>query len=133
MKIHILAKVDPGFARIGSMMDPPAFTEEEADEWTEHYAVAEDEGYTFAFNHYHKNGSAKMQQEKKHTVKGSLQALDLSKAGSAIELEISYDGELLGTMQIGHGSLGWKPRKKKSFKRIDWSTLSAYLNDQWAR
>ena len=64
-KIHVLAKVDPGFARIGSMMDPPAFTEEEADEWTEHYEVAESEGYTFAFSHYHKNGSTRIQQEKK--------------------------------------------------------------------
>lgn len=74
-----------------------------------------------------------MQQDKKHTVKGSITTLDLSRAGSAIDLEISCEGELLGTMQIGHGSLGWRPSRKKSFKRIDWSTLSEYLNAEWER
>lgn len=130
-KIHILAKVDPGFARIGSMLDPPIFSDEEADAWTEQYWIADAEGCAYAYSHFDKKRKTAMQPEKKHTVKGSLKTLDLSRAGSAIELEISCDGELLGTMQIGHGSMGWKPRKKRSFKRIDWSTLSEYLNAQW--
>jgi hypothetical protein len=72
-----------------------------------------------------------MAQDKKHSVKVSLQVLDLSKAGSAIELEIYCEGEKLGTMEIGHGSFGWKPASKKSFKRTDWSRFAETMASYW--
>lgn len=48
-KVYMASKVTPGFARMGSMVDPPAFTEEEADEWTEQYHVAAAEGFSCLF------------------------------------------------------------------------------------
>lgn len=53
-KVHCLVSVSPGFARIGAMVDPPVFSEEEADEWTEQYEIADAEGCAFIFKHYPK-------------------------------------------------------------------------------
>ena len=72
-----------------------------------------------------------MAQEKKHEVKVRVQVLELSKAGSGIELEISSEGERLGTIEIGHGSFGWrKGRGKRGFKRIDWTTFAKLMNER---
>jgi hypothetical protein len=48
---RLVTEVTPGFARIGSMMDPPAFSEDEADEWTEQYFVADVQGFACSFTH----------------------------------------------------------------------------------
>ena len=71
-----------------------------------------------------------MPQEKKHEVKVMVQVLELSKAGSGITLEISSEGERLGTVEIGHGSFGWrKGRGKSGFKRVDWTTFARKMNE----
>ncbi len=51
-KINVAAKVTPGFARIGAMMDPPVYTEEEADEWTEQYRIAETHDFSCVITHF---------------------------------------------------------------------------------
>jgi hypothetical protein len=51
-KLTINTKVPPGFARIGSMMDPPVFSDEEADEWNEQYRLAEVKGFAYSISHY---------------------------------------------------------------------------------
>ena len=51
-KINVAAKVPPGFARIGAMVDPPVYTEEEADEWTERYRIAETHGFSCVITHF---------------------------------------------------------------------------------
>jgi hypothetical protein len=72
-----------------------------------------------------------VQQERKHSVRvKSVQVLELSKAGSGIELEIFREGEKLGTMEIGQGSIGWKGANRKSFKRIDWSSYAQLMDRQ---
>jgi hypothetical protein len=50
-KVILMTKVDAGFARIGSLMDPPVFTDDEADEWTERYYVADADGICCLFEH----------------------------------------------------------------------------------
>jgi hypothetical protein len=66
-----------------------------------------------------------MAQDKKHEVKVKVQVLELSKAGSGVTLEISSEGERLGTIEIGHGSFGWrKGRGKSGFSRVDWTTFA---------
>ncbi|HYP28449.1 MAG TPA: hypothetical protein VE262_17175 [Blastocatellia bacterium] len=72
-----------------------------------------------------------MALDKKHSVKVKLQVLELSKAGSGIELDIYSEGEKLGTIEIGHGSFGWRPVNKKRFKRTDWSTFARFMQDVW--
>jgi hypothetical protein len=70
-----------------------------------------------------------MAQEKKHEVRVTVQVLDLSKAGSGITLDITSEGEKLGTIEIGHGSFGWrKGRGKSGFKRVDWTTFAEWMN-----
>ena len=72
-----------------------------------------------------------MATEKKHEVKVQVQVLELSKAGSGIMLEISSEGEKLGTIEIGHGSFGWrKGRGKSGFRRVDWTTFAGWLNEK---
>jgi hypothetical protein len=72
---------------------------------------------------------AAMATDKKHEVKVKLQVLELSKAGSGITLEISSEGERLGTMKIGRGSFYWrKGRGKSGFRRVDWTTFADWLN-----
>jgi hypothetical protein len=71
-----------------------------------------------------------MNPERKHSVRiKSLGTLELSKAGSAIELEIYREGEKLGTVELGHGSLGWRGAKKKSFKRITWTEYARMMDE----
>jgi hypothetical protein len=72
-----------------------------------------------------------MAQEKRHEVKVKVQVLELSKAGSGIELEISSEDGKLGTIEIGHGSFGWrKASGKRGFQRVDWTTFTGWLNER---
>ena len=72
-----------------------------------------------------------MVQDKKHEVKVKVQVLELSKAGSGIELEIYAEGEKLGEIEIGHGSFGWRRASgKRGFRRVDWSTFAQWLNEK---
>ena len=72
-----------------------------------------------------------MVQDKKHEVKVKVQVLELSKAGSGIELEIFAEGEKLGEIEIGHGSFGWRRASgKRGFRRVDWSTFAQWLNEK---
>lgn len=68
--------------------------------------------------------------EKKHTVKAKINVVDLSKKGSAIELDI-YVGEKLGTLKIGHGSMEWigKHGGKDKRKKITWSQFAEKIYD----
>ncbi|PYT03142.1 MAG: hypothetical protein DMF65_04845 [Acidobacteria bacterium] len=71
-----------------------------------------------------------MAVDKKHEVRVNVQVLELSKAGSAIRLEIFAEGEKLGEIEIGHGSFGWrKASGKRGFQRRDWSTFTDWLNE----
>ncbi|MGX4807059.1 hypothetical protein [Bradyrhizobium guangdongense] len=63
--------------------------------------------------------------EPKYSVKISLQAWDLVKAGAAVTLRIRDRRGLLGVVEIGQGTFGWKGAKSKSgFKRISWRKLA---------
>jgi hypothetical protein len=69
-----------------------------------------------------------MSLDKKHEVRVSVQVLDLSKAGSGINLEIYSEGVRLGTMKLGHGSIQWRGASKQKFKRIDWSAFAKMMD-----
>ena len=70
-----------------------------------------------------------------HRVKASIKVLELSQAGSAINLKIYADDEVIGTIQIGQGSFGWKGKSKKgkSFKRISWTKFVDAIDDIFKR
>jgi hypothetical protein len=51
-EIQSLQKVAVSLARLGSMVDPPIFSEEEADEWAEQYRIAETDGFSYTTGHW---------------------------------------------------------------------------------
>jgi hypothetical protein len=65
---------------------------------------------------------------KKHSVKANLHVLELTRAGSSLDLEIYADKEKIGTMVIGSGSLSWKGGKRQIVKRIAWSRFAAMMD-----
>jgi hypothetical protein len=66
----------------------------------------------------------KTRKRKKYSVQASVNNLELTRAGSAINLVIESHGETLGTLHIGRGSLFWWGARKKTRKRIAWSKLA---------
>jgi hypothetical protein len=66
---------------------------------------------------------------KKHSVKANLHVLELTRAGSSLDLAIYADKEKIGTMIIGQGSLSWKGGKRRRAKRIPWSSFAAKMNE----
>jgi hypothetical protein len=67
--------------------------------------------------------------EPRYAVNISMQAWDIAKAGAAITLTVRQRGELLGTIEIGQGTFGWRSARRKSgFKRISWSKFAERLD-----
>lgn len=64
-----------------------------------------------------------------HRVKASMKVLEIAQAGSALELKVFADDEIIGTIQIGHGSFRWKGKNRKGFKRISWSRFADLMDD----
>jgi len=72
-----------------------------------------------------------MSQDKRHSVKATLQVVELTRAGSAITLEVYGDGLKLGTIEIGQGSFGWKPVSGKRIRRKSWTDFEAFMHHNW--
>jgi acetyl-CoA carboxylase carboxyltransferase component len=66
---------------------------------------------------------------KKHTVTARVQILDLTKAGSSMELEIFANQEKLGTIILGRGSLTWRGGRRQRDKRISWSKFAEMMDE----
>jgi hypothetical protein len=71
-----------------------------------------------------KNPAKKAAPKKNHLVNMTLQSFDISKAGSAVEFEINNKHGLLGYVQIGKGTFGWKPKHKKEFETVNWTKFA---------
>ncbi len=70
--------------------------------------------------------------QRKHSVKATVQILDLSKAGTSLELEVfakepRQDRRKIGTVIIGRGSLTWKKDYGKKGRRISWSRFAEMM------
>ncbi|MEJ0058424.1 MAG: hypothetical protein WDM79_02020 [Terricaulis sp.] len=68
---------------------------------------------------------ARKQREPVHAVDVSLKAADIARADAAVTLRVWAKGEPLGTIQIGQGTIGWKPAHKRRFQRMSWSRFAA--------
>ena len=66
---------------------------------------------------------------KKHTVTARVQILDLTKAGSSMELDIYANKEKIGTVIIGRGSLTWRGGKRQRDKRLSWSEFAKMMDE----
>lgn len=65
---------------------------------------------------------------KKHTVAAQVQILDLTKAGSSMELKIYASEERIGTIILGRGSLVWRGGRKQRERRFSWSEFAELMN-----
>ncbi len=69
----------------------------------------------------------------RYTVNVAMKAYDLSKAGTAVTLTIRENAQaepvVLGTIEIGQGTFGWRSVNSKRFKRIDWRTFARWLSE----
>lgn len=71
------------------------------------------------------------EREPRYTVHVGLKAYDLSKAGTAITLTVRADSHpqktVLGTIEIGQGTFGWRSSNAKRFKRLDWNSFAKQM------
>ena len=66
---------------------------------------------------------------RKHEVSAGIDNIGLVRAKSSLHLTILADGEKLGQLEIGQGSLyGWGKNRRKS-KRLDWSRFADKMNE----
>jgi uncharacterized membrane protein len=68
--------------------------------------------------------------EPRYAVNVSMQAWDIAKAGAAMSLKVRGREGLLGTIEIGQGTFGWKSARGKSgFRRFQWKELANILDN----
>jgi hypothetical protein len=72
--------------------------------------------------------TGRKQFKAKYKVNIALKAWDIAKAGSGITVKVKDKHGVLGTMEIGQGSLRWKPQYGPKFKRIPWSKFAEALS-----
>jgi len=65
----------------------------------------------------------------KHTVTASLDVPGLAKAGSSMNLKIYADGEKLGEITLGRGSLFWYGRNRRLRQRVSWTKFAAMMDE----
>jgi hypothetical protein len=71
---------------------------------------------------------SKKPASQKFSVDLILKSFDIAKAGAGVTVTVrDRSGLLLGTIEIGQGTLGWKGAKKQKFKRFPWDTLAQKL------
>jgi hypothetical protein len=58
----------------------------------------------------------------------SLKAWDIAKAGAGIKLMVSDRNGLLGTIEIGQGTFGWRNARAWKFRRLSWGQLADKLD-----
>ena len=74
---------------------------------------------------------AKKASKRRHTVRASLSVIELTRAGSSLNLQLYADQRKLGELEIGRGSVYWTGAKRQKSKRIPWSRF-AEIMDQLA-
>jgi hypothetical protein len=70
------------------------------------------------------------QAARKHAVNVHLQVFGITKAGTSLDLEIYSEGEKLGQLTIGRGSVNWRGGNRKSVKRIRWPVFAEWMNER---
>ena len=68
--------------------------------------------------------------QRNHSVRAELTVQELTRAGTSLDLKIYAEGEQIGTLIIGQGSLFWRGGKRQKVKRIDWTSFAEMMNDK---
>jgi len=64
----------------------------------------------------------------RYAVNISMKAWDLAKAGAAVKLKVRNRDGLLGTVEIGQGTFGWKSPHARRLKRYSWRQIADKLD-----
>lgn len=64
-----------------------------------------------------------------HSVSAVLAVGELSKAGTALTLNVRGSGGKLGELEIGRGALYWTGRDRRRSKRLSWSRFAEMMDD----
>ena len=70
---------------------------------------------------------------KKHRVTCRMQVLELTKAGSAMSLNIYSDGQKLGKITIGQGSLTWQGARRQYHYTFSWTDFARLMDEYYDR
>ena len=68
---------------------------------------------------------------RKHQVRATLSVVELTKAGTSLELQVFANREKIGSLEIGRGSITWRGGKRQKEKRLTWSEFAQHM-DSWA-
>jgi acetyl-CoA carboxylase carboxyltransferase component len=72
----------------------------------------------------------KKKVDKKHTVSARMQVLELTKAGSSMELDIFANKIKLGTIIVGRGSLTWYGKSRRTGRTFSWTEFAKIMDEQ---
>ncbi len=64
-----------------------------------------------------------------HSVSAQLSVVELTRAGTALTLDISGKEGKLGELEIGRGALYWKGRYQQDAKRISWTRFADMMDE----
>ena len=67
--------------------------------------------------------------ERKYEVKAEIENFTLTKAKSALKLEIYCREEKLGELQVGRGSLYWWGAHRQKEKRVSWGRFAQMMDE----
>ncbi len=76
-----------------------------------------------------KPSAKKTSTRRVHSVKAQLSVTELSRAGTALTLEIHGKEGKLGELEIGRGALHWKGRHQQAAKRIGWTRFAEMMDE----
>ena len=71
---------------------------------------------------------AKSTKVRKHSVRCTVEVPELTKSGSAVWFEVHADGEKIGTIVLGRGSITWYGGKRQKGTRISWSKFAELMD-----
>jgi hypothetical protein len=65
---------------------------------------------------------------RKHSVSCTVSIPELTKSGTSISFELHAEGEKIGTIVLGRGSITWYGGKRRTGTRIPWSRFAEVMN-----
>jgi len=65
---------------------------------------------------------------RKHSVSCTVKVPELTKSGSSVWFEVHAEGEKIGTIVLGRGSITWYGGRRQNGTRITWSKFAELMN-----
>jgi hypothetical protein len=69
------------------------------------------------------------QVSRKHEVWAAIDNIELVRAKSSLHLNVWADGEKIGQLEIGQGSLFWWGKNRHKSKRLNWSLFAKKMDE----